>query len=469
MQQFILNSQLVKTDQSKGMTLLDFIRYNQHLLGTKIGCREGDCGACTALIGTLKNGRIKYESMTSCITPLGNVEGKHVITVEGLNMDNLSPIQRAMVNHSGTQCGFCTPGFVVSLSGYCLSELPVSYENVIQSIDGNICRCTGYKSIERAAQEIFQLLMEKDINNPIGWSVQNGFVPSYFENIPERLEAIQPEQHLVLTPESRIVIGGGTDLYVQRHDDLHDAAIDFVFDQENYNGIEINDLICSVGGATTASDLLNNQQLREMFPSLRHHLSLVSSTPIRNMGTIAGNLVNASPIGDLTAFFVGLDAAIVLKELDSDERTIKLKDFYKGYKELDKKKEELIVAIRFPLLNQRTKFNFQKVSKRTYLDIASVNSAMRITVEKDHIEDIHISAGGVGPTPKFLTKTCLSLKGKRLTKDNVREALTVVQEEISPISDIRGAEEYKRLALRQLVYGHFVELFPDKFKVKDLV
>ncbi len=411
MLQFILNDRVVETSQPAGMTLLDFIRYNQHLIGTKIGCREGDCGACTVLIGALKNGHIKYESMTSCITPLGNIAGKHVVTVEGLNMGELSPVQQAMVDHSGTQCGFCTPGFVVSLSGYALSELPVSFENVIQSIDGNICRCTGYKSIERAAEEIYHLMAEKDINNPIDWSVENHFVPDYFKKSKEQLLAIQqanqPAAHIANTP-----VGGGTDLYVQRHDEMHDEDIDFVFDQKSLNTIILNDDYCQIGGATTASDLLHSNDMQVMFPKLKEHLSLVSSTPIRNMGTVAGNLVNASPIGDLTAFFIGLNSQITLKGISAEERTINLKDFYLGYKVIDKRSDELVRAISFPVLDEFTKFNFEKVSKRTYLDIASVNSAMRITVKQEQIEEIHISAGGVGPTPKFLAETCLYLQGK---------------------------------------------------------
>ena len=145
---FILNDKEIAADLPPGMVLLDFIRYHQHLAGTKIGCREGDCGACTVLLGKIINDELQYESMTSCLLPLGNVQGKHVVTIEGVNFpDTLNPVQQAMADCGATQCGFCTPGFVVSLAGFCLSDKKPSAENAVAAVDGNICRCTGYKSI----------------------------------------------------------------------------------------------------------------------------------------------------------------------------------------------------------------------------------------------------------------------------------------------------------------------------------
>src|SRR5689334_13441890 len=142
---FILNEKEIATELAAGMVLLDFIRYHQQLTGTKIGCREGDCGACTVLVGEIVNGELEYESMTSCLLPLGNAQGKHIVTIEGINFpDKLNPVQQAMADCGATQCGFCTPGFVMSLAGFCLSNKKPSYENAIAAVDGNICRCTGY-------------------------------------------------------------------------------------------------------------------------------------------------------------------------------------------------------------------------------------------------------------------------------------------------------------------------------------
>src|SRR5215831_3717713 len=181
MLRFILNDQNIETDLSPGITVLDFVRYRQNLKGTKIGCREGDCGACTILVGELVYGVVKYRAMTSCLMPLANAAGKHIVTIEGINPadGSLTPVQQAMVDESGTQCGFCTVGFVMSLTGFCVDDTQKTEEMAIGSVDGNICRCTGYKSIERAAAIVTKHLVDgKDL------------APRYFVEIPKRLEAI---------------------------------------------------------------------------------------------------------------------------------------------------------------------------------------------------------------------------------------------------------------------------------------
>jgi xanthine dehydrogenase small subunit len=468
---FILNDALVESSEPEGTTLLDIIRYDRGLPGTKIGCREGDCGACTVLVGELKNDGVEYRSMTSCLLALANVQGKHIVTVEGLNlptgqagMDGLSPVQQAMVDENGTQCGFCTPGFVVSLSGCCLSNESVTKELAVRAIDGNICRCTGYKSIERAAAIVAEKLAKKDAKDPMGWSVKNGFLPSYFTGIKERLKGIAPP---VGVHHDAPLLGGGTDLFVQRHDDLTHNGIHAVFDHPELKGIRIEGDQCVIGGGCVASDLMVSKELRAHFPDLEKHLLLVSSTPIRNMGTVAGNFVNASPIGDLTVFFLALDSTITLK--GKSERSLKLRDLYKGYKQLDRSQEEIVTSVRFKLPTKSTRFHFEKVSKRTYLDIASVNSAIRLEMEGDTIREAHVSAGGVAPIPKYLANTSVFLAGKPAEKETVRAAIKVMNEEIAPISDARGAADYKRLLLRQLFFAHFLELFPERFTLEQLV
>ncbi|MBK8582437.1 MAG: FAD binding domain-containing protein [Flavobacteriales bacterium] len=477
MTEFILNDRTVRTDAPLGTVLLDVIRYHEHLPGTKIGCREGDCGACTVLVGELKDDRVEYRSMTSCLLALANVHGKHIVTVEGLNMDHLSPVQQAMVDESGTQCGFCTPGFVVSLSGCCLSGEAVTEELAVRAIDGNICRCTGYKSIERAAAIIADQLAKKDAKDPIGWSVKNGFLPAYFEGIKDRLRTIAPAPPI--QAGNFPTLAGGTDLYVQKHDTMHHSPVRSVFNDEALKGIRIDGDQCIIGGACTAADLLNSAELNKLFPSLEKNLLLVSSTPIRNMGTLAGNFVNASPIGDLTVFFLALNSTIALGSAATpgqarNDRSIRLRDMYKGYKQLDKSSEESLRSVRFKLPTKSTRFHFEKVSKRTYLDIASVNSAIRLEMSRnaaggDTIREAHVSAGGVAPVPKYLANTSAFLVGRPISKDTVRSAINVLNDEIAPISDARGTAEYKRLLLRQLFFAHFMELFPETFTLKELV
>src|SRR5688572_10612637 len=180
------------------MVLLDLIRYHENLTGTKIGCREGDCGACTILVGGIVNGELQYESMTSCLMPLGNAEGKHVVTIEGINFpDQLNPVQQAMADCGATQCGFCTPGFVMSLAGFCLSDKKTSYENAVAAVDGNICRCTGYKSIERAAGQVAAMMEERNAlrqtqgDNAIIFVAKKKILPEYFATIKTRLSKLE--------------------------------------------------------------------------------------------------------------------------------------------------------------------------------------------------------------------------------------------------------------------------------------
>lgn len=465
--QFILNNQLIKTDKPASTTLLDFVRYDENLRGTKIGCREGDCGACTILIGTIKEGKLEYMSATSCLTPLPNVHGKHVVTVEGLNLsDKLNQAQQAMVDCSGTQCGFCTPGFVNSMCGFALTCDKPTIESAISAIDGNICRCTGYKTIERASAILAEKLQSKDKNNSMSWLVANEFVPDYFLDIEERIKAIKTE---VYNTNGQIPIGGGTDLYVQKHDDLHAYDLDYLFDRSELNGITFNGNTCTLKSAATVTDLMENERLLETIPNWYKHLKLLSSTPIRNIATIAGNIANGSPIGDFTIILLAMKAQLTLTNKNNISRKLMLKDFYTGYKTFDKKADEIITEIAFELPTNGTQFNFEKVCKRQYLDIASVNTAISISVNENTITEAHASMGGVGPIPKYLAKTCAFLTNKEITVSVVKEAEAILQTELSPISDARGTEAYKRLLGRQLFFGHFIALFPETIKMEDLI
>jgi len=464
MVKFILNNNKIETEKLTGSLLLDFVRYDKTLTGTKIGCREGDCGACTVLIGDCIDGQMNYKQVTSCLTPLGNVQGKHVVTIEGLNMEDLSPVQKCMVNESGTQCGFCTVGFVVSLTGFCLSNSEPSYKDAIAAIDGNICRCTGYKSIARAAKHITGSLTGKDQNETIQWLVNQAFIPSYFNQIPAMLKELSP----VKDPHGNgTLVGGGTDLYVQKYDQLIDQDVNLIANSSKLRFTDVQNGVCSLGAGNTATDLLESDDLQAMFPQLAEHLKLVASSPIRNIATLGGNFVNASPIGDFTVFFLALDSILTLTE-NNQHRTIHLKDFYKGYKDLDKTAGEIISAIAFDIPDRNSQFNFEKVSKRITLDIASANTAVQISVSGNKITQIHLSAGGVAPIPMYMGKTCTFLRGKELTPRNIKSAHEVMQSEINPISDVRGSSEYKRLLLRQLYYAHFIKLFPDQFTLEQL-
>lgn len=456
---FILNEKEIATDLPPGIVLLDFIRYHQHLVGTKIGCREGDCGACTILVGEIVNGSMQYESMTSCLLPIGNAQGKHIVTIEGINFaDTLNPIQQAMADAGATQCGFCTPGFVVSLAGFCLDNKEASQQNAIAAMDGNICRCTGYKSIERAAGKVAELIKQRNGEEATAFVASKKILPEYFSGIKNKLQSLLnaglPTPHSPLTTH---LVGGGTDLYVQKHDEMTDADIRFVFDEPGLNGITREENRCIIGPSATVTDLMNSAIINEAFPDFHRYAKLISSTPIRNMATIAGNFINASPIGDFTIFFLALDAQLVLND-GKIKRELPLRKLYKGYKTLDKKPDEIIEKIWFELPGKNSYFNFEKVSKRTNLDIASVNSAINITMSGKQIATAGISAGGVGPVPIHLKKTSAFLLGKKATEEIIHGAIEVMKTEISPISDARGTKEYKTLLLGQLIKAHLIPL-----------
>jgi xanthine dehydrogenase small subunit len=485
MVKFILNDQDVNTDLPPGTTVLDFVRYHEDLKGTKIGCREGDCGACTILVGELKDDKVSYRTMTSCLMPLANAQGKHIVTIEGINPDehgSPTPVQQAMIDESGTQCGFCTVGFVMSLTGFCIDQTAKTAEGAVSAIDGNICRCTGYKSIERAALKLCDSFKLAD--------AATDAVPQYFDQIPERLKHLSQPTAARLSADSRTprFVGGGTDLYVQRPDQMVEERSRNLFYDDQLRFIRDAGEFIEIGASVTVTDLLESPVMQAIFPDLYKHLKLVSSTPIRNMATLAGNFVNASPIGDMTVWFLALDASIELTTSSNDlrasaggeTREIQLRDFYRGYKRLDKGDGEYITRVRFRKPTGDFHFNFEKVSKRTYLDIATVNTAISLNVvpveQNDGppvpsfiltevempqftIESAHVSAGGVAPVPLYLKETSAFLRGKGVTDRTISKAGEIMQSEISPISDVRGAADYKRLLLRQLFTAHFVELF----------
>lgn len=467
--EFILNNKVIKTCLKSGMTLLDFIRYEKRLTGTKIGCREGDCGACTVLVGALSDDKksINYNSITSCISPLGNAHGKHIVTVEGTNLlEKLNTTQEALKDNYATQCGFCTPGFVMSLTGFSLSSNEKNYENALNAISGNICRCTGYKSIEKAANSVCEKLNISKETQPIAWLIKNDFIPEYFKDIPARLSELNVER---LEQTKGAIVFGGTDLYVQQADNLIDNTVNLISENDYLKGISTNKDSCTIGANATVSDLWNHKALNIVFPNLKKHLKLVSSEQIRNMASFGGNIVNASPIGDMSIFFLALDSTILIVDKNQKERVLPLKEFYKGYKTYDLKAGDIIKSIKFKLPSKKAYFNFEKVCKRTHLDIASVNSAIYLELDKNKITDAHVSIGGVAPIPKYLHNTSAFLIGKDLNAQLVVNANDILQKEIAPISDVRGADSYKRLLARQLFFAHFIELFPDVFSLNNMV
>ena len=264
-------------------------------------------------------------------------------------------------------------------------------------------------------------------------------------------------------------VAGGTDLYVRHADTLSEQKVHLLAADNEIRGISFYKHTCVMGASTTVTDIMRNNAMSVYVPDIKLYLKLVSSEQIRNMATLAGNFVNASPIGDMTILFMALDSKITIKSSSGKLRTVDLRNFYKSYKIYDLKEDEIITNISFDVPDPTCKFNFEKVSKRTHLDIASVNSAFCIKMDGEIIEGTHIAVGGVAPIPKYLNETVAFLKGKKLSTETIIEANKIMQKEISPISDVRGSNDYKRLLVKQLLFAHFTKLYPEKFKLKELV
>lgn len=466
---FILNDSVISSSKHPATVLLDFIRKEKNLTGTKEACREGDCGACTVLVGKLVNGSVIYRSVNSCLYPIANCEAQHVVTIEGLNNSKLSLIQEEFVSALATQCGFCTPGFIVSLTGYLLNNKTYSVENAINAIAGNICRCTGYGSIKRALKSLFKKIKLSANKDHINQLIENKILPEYFESIRLQLVLLRDKFQRVMEDydSSKIIIAGGTDLYVQQGEKLDSVSPHFITNEMSKR-IFINDGKLCFTGSVSFEDVANSNLILSRFPALVNNVNLIASLPIRNSASIAGNIINASPIGDFTIIFLALDAQLKLT-FHNNERFIQLKDFYKGYKKLEKDKEEVLDEIRVQLPTDEYKFSFEKVSKRTYLDIATVNSAMLLKHKNGFVDDLHISLGGVAPIPLYLHKSREQFTGKRISNSTIKDLIDVMLTEISPISDVRGSEEYKKLLAQQLIKAHFIKLCPELVKSGDLV
>ncbi len=490
---FLLNQNSVEENVPPGELLLDIIRCDRGLTGTKEACREGDCGACQILVGKLMDGRIRYQAVNACLLPVGAISGRHVVTIEGLNSEQLNPIQRALVDNGAIQCGFCTPGLVVALTGFFLDSTLPDESAALDSIAGNLCRCTGYASIKRAVSVLCQQFdlsaspLERRIEDLIAWHI----LPVYFATVPETLsqysaalnagtesgfcpprgEGVQKYAFRDRSPYSEtsepldnaVLIAGGTDLFVQKPEKLHKQVLHFLATASQHPLIRKDNTDYIIHALTTIEQIRTSPLLQSCFPRLAEDFKLICSAPIRQRATIGGNLVNASPIADLSVFFLALDAQLTLHS-GSQTRIVSLQQFFQGYKHIDLKPGERLLDIRFEIYSQDNQFSYEKVSKRKHLDIAAVNSALLIQEHDGKINKVHISAGGVAPIPLYLANTCAYLTGQTVCLESLKTAAEVAQSEIAPISDVRGSAQYKRLLLRQLLFAHFVKLFPDIFE-----
>ena len=459
---FILNDREVHEALNPGQPVLDYLRGVAALPGTKEGCREGDCGACTVLIGELNGKQVRYRPVTSCLMPVGELHGKHLVTIEGLNLDWLTPVQQAIVDRGASQCGFCTPGIVVSMTGLLMQDgQEIDRPGVMRALSGHLCRCTGYLSLKQGDEALREAL-----GGPAGIRamLKRKLLPDYFAGIPERLGKLPPPAIPTEAQTQVYFIAGGTDLYVQEEHRLTEGQVEILAQRSDLKGITRENGRIAVGALTTFEDFASHPEIISLLPNVQSYMALIASWQIRNRATLGGNIINASPIADLTIMLLALEAELVLQDGES-RRTVPLRSFYRGYKEMDRAPKELLAQIMIPTSDGGSQFHFEKVSKRKYLDIASVNCALRIDLAAGEVRQVGLAMGGVAPIPLFMEQTTQYLLGRPISTDTVQGAIDVAQDEVSPISDIRGSAEYKRLLVRQLLIAQFTTLFPDELSV----
>jgi xanthine dehydrogenase small subunit len=432
-------------------TLSRFLRYDQRATGTKIVCEEGDCGACTVLVGRRENGTLRYRPINSCIQFLFQLDGTHIVTVEGLARGGaLTPVQDAMVRCHGAQCGYCTPGFIMAMAGMYECTSQPTEGDVRAALTGNLCRCTGYTSIIKAALEatdqpkIEQLYPSESIRAHEREEVRIG---NFYKPVDLESAIRFKSEH----PKC-VIVQGATDfgVWCNKRGFVAEAllSLDGI---EGLGDIRHDDGALIVGGRASLADF--EVAVREIVPELAPIMDRFGSPQIKNAGTLAGNIANASPIADTLPFLFVTNASLELTGL-SGTRTVAIADFYLGYKTLDLKPDEIITRIVIPLPSKSETLRLYKISKRSHLDISSFTAAMLMRRNDGRVDSIRIAYGGVAPVVLRLPKTEQFLAGKTLARETFAEAGEIARGEVAPISDVRGSRDF-RLQLAENVLQRF--------------
>ena len=430
--------------------LSTYLRQDLGLTGTKVVCSEGDCGSCTVLRGRPQNGVIEYRSLCSCIQFVFQADGCHIVTVEGLNSgDRLDPVQDALVRHHGTQCGFCTPGIVMSIHALLETDPVLSEQRLRQGLVGNLCRCTGYDPILRAglavntqrATRMSELFNSPDIMEELTTTAQE---PVYLElegKVFFKPSAIDEASRFRATHQDCLIISGGTDLGVQ----VNKGSREITTVLSTAGLSALTELVVTedeiIAGVNVSLSALEAETTRS-FPELASLLARFGSPQVKNAATLGGNIANASPVADtLPALFV-MNARIELTGAHGS-RQVNINDFYIGYKKTVATTDELISRIWIPRLCNGEILKIYKVSRRQDLDISSFSAAVWLKLSCQTIQDARIAYGGVAPTIVRLPQTEAHLKGRDISLETFEAAGGIALSEIAPIGDVRGSMQYR--------------------------
>ena len=466
---FILNGEDVAlAEVAPDETLLDYLRLRRTLRGTKEGCGEGDCGACTVLVGRLLGGRLVYESVNACIRFLGSLDGCHVVTIEHLRGENgnLHPVQQAMVDFHGSQCGFCTPGFVMSLYGLWMVSPEPSDAAIEKALQGNLCRCTGYEAIMRAARAISDygkaakdpLLAErKAITARLGalrdgtrvevGEGKNRFViPADVDDLADVLEA-EP---------TATVVAGSTDVGLWVTKQMRDIApAVFIANIDGLHSMSEDKGVISIGAGVTYTEAF--ETLSKRIPALGPLIDRLGGEQVRNMGTIGGNIANGSPIGDTPPPLIALGATLTLRK-GNKRRTIPLQEFFIAYGKQDRAPGEFVEAVHVPVPAKGDHFAAYKVTKRRDEDITASLGAFWLKLGKDGtVVDLRIAYGGMAATPKRASAVEKALLGQPWNEETVEAAMARYADDFTPLTDMRATAEYRALVAKNLLLRFYAE------------
>jgi xanthine dehydrogenase small subunit len=452
-------------DVSPTTTVLNWLREEERRTGTKEGCAEGDCGACTVVLGELDGESIRYRAVNACILFVPTLDGKQLITVEDLKGPDgrLHPVQQAMVDYHGSQCGFCTPGIVMSLFAMFRGEESPSRRRIDDVLAGNLCRCTGYRSIVTAAARMYDggrddhfgareaewvaLLrsIRRESMLALDWDGGRYFGPRSIDD----LAAVLASQ-----PNARI-LAGGTDvgLWVTKlHQDLETVV--YTGEVAELQRLDVTDTHIEMGAAVTLSDGVG--AIAADYPAFGELIRRFGSVQIRNAGTMGGNVANGSPIGDSMPALIALGTTLVLRR-HAGSRELPLDEFYLDYRKTAMEPGEFIERIRIPRSSPTRTFQAYKIAKRFDQDISGVSAAYSLELDGDAVKDIRICYGGMAATPKRAANCERSLTGRTWSDPTLDAAIAALADDFAPISDFRASADYRMTMAGNLLRKFWLE------------
>ena len=462
--QFLLNDKILKIkNPDPNKTILNYIRNDLKKTGTKEGCAEGGCGACTIVLGELIKNKIVYKAINACISFLPILNGKQLILVEDLNNGNdLHPVQEAMIKFHGSQCGFCTPGFTMSLFSMHKNNRSINSEVIDEALSGNLCRCTGYRPIIDAAKSLnnrndqdkfkqkqiktINLLKKiKSIDIEINNSGKKFFAPKTINNLKKILNKY---------PNAKI-LSGGTDLSLEvtkfRKEIKTIISLNSI---EKLNFIKKNRNLLEIGATTSLLEFQNF--IKSYFLDFHDILKRYGSLQIRNVGTIAGNIATASPIGDTLPLLLTLDAKIVVQGKNR-KKIFSLSEFFISYRKTKLKKGEFIYSVKIPI-NKDNIFKAYKISKRFDDDISSVCGSFSFLIKKNKITKAAIAYGGMSAIPKRASAIEKKLINSEFSENSFSKAVDLINKDFSPMDDMRASSEYRLAVAKNLLLKAFYEI-----------